>query len=171
MSRFSIRPRPRDSVFASGPDAYRGDRDAICSPNLFDCVSAMESCAEQVTDAQQLLRNGTYDLPRMNRVLENQKVFLLVDDGTVRKYKADLAEEIEPQINELISRAEKGLKALRKKQSTLQAQTAQSRPSSRARPAVGTTTAADKLQNRRLQMLVQQRERLEKEMALLQQDV
>ena len=47
-------------------------------------------------------------------------MFLLVDEGTVEKYKADLGDEIEPQITELISRAEKGLKALQKKRHLLQ---------------------------------------------------
>lgn len=43
-----------------------------------------------------------------------------MDEGTVRRYKADLADEIEPQINELIERAEKGLKALSRKQALIQ---------------------------------------------------
>lgn len=47
-------------------------------------------------------------------------MFLLVDEGTVEKYKADLSDEIEPQITELISRAEKGMKALQKTQHMLQ---------------------------------------------------
>jgi DASH complex subunit SPC19 len=47
-------------------------------------------------------------------------VFLLVDEGTVEKYKADLSDEIEPQITELISRAEKGMKLLQKKHLALQ---------------------------------------------------
>jgi hypothetical protein len=42
-------------------------------------------------------------------------VFLLVDEGTVEKYKADMSGEIEPQITELISRAEKGMKTLQKR--------------------------------------------------------
>ena len=45
---------------------------------------------------------------------------MLVDEGTVERYKADLSDEIEPQITELISRAEKGLKALQKKRLLLQ---------------------------------------------------
>ena len=49
------------------------------------------------------------------------QVFLLVDEGTVRRYKADLTDEIEPQINELLSRAEKGLQVLLKRESVLQA--------------------------------------------------
>jgi DASH complex subunit SPC19 len=47
-------------------------------------------------------------------------VFLLVDEGTVRQYKADLTDEIEPQINELLERAEKGVKALQRKESLMQ---------------------------------------------------
>jgi DASH complex subunit SPC19 len=48
------------------------------------------------------------------------QVFLLVDEGTVEKYKADLSDEIEPQITELMSRAEKGMKALQRTQLALQ---------------------------------------------------
>lgn len=46
---------------------------------------------------------------------------MLIDESTVRKYKTDLRDEIEPQINELITRAEKGLKGLLKKESLLHA--------------------------------------------------
>jgi hypothetical protein len=45
-----------------------------------------------------------------------------VDEVTVRRYKADLADEIEPQISELIERAEKGLKSWEAKQAALEAQ-------------------------------------------------
>jgi DASH complex subunit SPC19 len=45
---------------------------------------------------------------------------LLVDEATVEKYKADLIDEIEPQITELISRTEKGMKALQRKHLALQ---------------------------------------------------
>jgi DASH complex subunit SPC19 len=48
------------------------------------------------------------------------QVFLLIDEGTVHRYKADLADEIEPQINELIDRAEKGLNALNRREGLIQ---------------------------------------------------
>lgn len=38
----------------------------------------------------------------------------------MRKYKADLTDEIEPAINELIELAEQGLKSLQKKEAVLQ---------------------------------------------------
>ncbi|TFY66635.1 hypothetical protein EVG20_g4453 [Dentipellis fragilis] len=141
VSRLSVRPRPRDSIFPGGAELYRsGDAPAVCSPNLRECVLAMEDCCEEV--------------------------FLLIDEGTVRKYKADLSDEIEPQITELISRAEKGLKALLKKESALQAKvkTAQSQPQT------GTTTS-NKLGNRRLQLLAKQRERLEDEIRQIESEV
>ena len=94
----------------------------------------------QAHETQELLRQGTYDLPRMSKILESDRVrhiikmppplltlcrsaqvFLLIDEGTIRRYKSDLTEEIEPQINELLSRAEKGLQVLVKKESILQA--------------------------------------------------
>jgi len=45
----------------------------------------------------------------------------LVNEETVRRYKADLAEEVEPTINEMIERAEQGLAVLEKKESLLKA--------------------------------------------------
>lgn len=48
MSRMSVRSRGRESIFASSADYYRGDAAAICSPNLRECVLAMEDCAEEV---------------------------------------------------------------------------------------------------------------------------
>ncbi|GBE79794.1 DASH complex subunit SPC19 [Sparassis crispa] len=132
----------------------------------------MEDCCEEAHDAQEIIRQGTYDLPRITRVLENERVFLLIDEATVRRYKADLTDEIEPQINELLSRAEKGLQILLKRESTLRTrvETTHSRPSSRA--AVNTNkTGMSKLEIRKLQMLVRQRERVEEELASLQAEI
>ncbi|KII94616.1 hypothetical protein PLICRDRAFT_97607 [Plicaturopsis crispa FD-325 SS-3] len=175
MSRMSVRQsiRPskhRESVFTGSSELYRGEALATCPPNLLECVYAMEDCCEEAHEAQELLRNGTFDLPRMSKILESQKVFLLIDEGTVRKYKSELTEEIEPQINELIERATNGKTALMKKQALLQAkvEAAQSRPP--ARPTTG-TSAASKLEARRLQMLVKQRERLEDELQALESEV
>ncbi|KAI0322529.1 Spc19-domain-containing protein [Amylostereum chailletii] len=168
--RFSTYPKGRESIFSGGSEICREDAQAVFSPNLRECVLTMEDCCEEAHEAQQFLRNGTYDLPRMSRVLENERVFLLVDEATVRKYKADLAEEIEPQVTELIARAEKGLKALQKKESSLQTkvETAQTRPTSLA--TVG-TTAANKAETRKLQLLVRQREQLEEQLRHLESEI
>ncbi|KAL7282622.1 hypothetical protein ACG7TL_004094 [Trametes sanguinea] len=131
---------------------------------------AMEDCCEEAYSAQELIRQGTYDLPRISKVLDSERVFLLVDESTVRRYKADLSDEIEPQINELISRAEKGMQILLKKESMLQAkvEASQSRPTSRA---AATTAGMNKLDVRRMQMLARQRQKLEEELQALQAEV
>jgi hypothetical protein len=55
----------------------------------------------------------------------DRQVFLLVDEDTVRRYKSELTDEIEPQITELIERASKGLRALNKTEANLQARVCQ----------------------------------------------
>ncbi|KAK0190454.1 Spc19-domain-containing protein [Armillaria mellea] len=170
MSRLSrANLKARESVFASGPEIYRGEIQAICPPNLAECVATMEDCCEEAYEAQLLLRNGTYDYPRMANVLRNDRVFLLVGESTVKKYKSDLIEEIEPAIHELIERAEQGLKSLQRRQAQLQGkvQVAKTAPS---RPTSG-TMAQQKLEQRRLHMLTRQREQLEEEYASLEAEV
>ncbi|KAI0005104.1 hypothetical protein BJV74DRAFT_325657 [Russula compacta] len=164
QSRLSVRPRARDSIFPGGSEWHCMDPQSSFSPDLLETVLAMEDCCEEAYEAQHILRNGTFDLLRMTRVLDNQQVFLLVDEGAVEKYKADLSDEIEPQITELVSRAEKGMKALQKKQLSLQTkvETAHSRPQSRSAPGGA---------NRRLQMLVKQRERLEVQLRELESEI
>ena len=44
-----------------------------------------------------------------------------MNEATVKRYKSDLADEIEPVIAELIERAQQGLSALEKKEHSLQA--------------------------------------------------
>ncbi|KAJ7729528.1 Spc19-domain-containing protein [Mycena maculata] len=173
MSRLSrANLKGRESVFAGGPDLYRGDIQATCPPGLEECVLIMEDCCEEAYEAQMLLHNGTQDLRRMNQVLQSQRVFLLVGDETVRKYKSELTDEIEPAINELIVLAEQGLKSLQKKESVLQTKvehvdTAQSRT---ARPTAG-APASQKMEARRLQLLTKQREALESEIEALEAEV
>ncbi|KAF9527972.1 Spc19-domain-containing protein [Crepidotus variabilis] len=166
LSRANV--KARESVFASGPEHYIGDAQARCPPDLEECVLALEDCCEELYEAQMLLRNGTRDLPRMTRLLESDRVFLLVNERTIKDYKLNLAEEVEPAISELIQRAEQGLTSLEKQQQLLETKVENSKL--RTRPAVG-TNAVQKLENRRLQTLVKQREKLEAEVQALEREV
>ena len=50
MSRLSrAHLKGRESVFAGGPEQYRGDTQASCPPDLEECVMAMEDCCEEVS--------------------------------------------------------------------------------------------------------------------------
>jgi DASH complex subunit SPC19 len=94
MSRQSVRPGShRESIFTGGAsEAYRADTVATCPPSLFDCVNSLQDCfnearpcpvyftnkphtvSYQANEAHRILRNGTSDLPRMNKVLESEQV-------------------------------------------------------------------------------------------------
>ncbi|KAF9067641.1 Spc19-domain-containing protein [Rhodocollybia butyracea] len=171
LSRATLSSRgPRDSVFTRGTaDVYRGDVQSYkCPVDLEECVASLEDCCEEACEIGHLLRNGTQDLPRMTKVLQNQLVFALTPSSTLQKYKADLIDEVEPAILELIQRAQIGLQAVEKKEKTLETklEVAQNRPIINSQ-----TTAAQKLETRQLAALTKQRERLEDELKMLEQEV
>jgi DASH complex subunit SPC19 len=167
MSRLSrANVKARESIFASGPEQYIGDTLARCPPDLEECVLAMEDCCEEAYEAQILLRTGTQDLPRMSKILGNEAVFLLVNEATVKRYKSDLADEIEPVIAELIERAQQGLSALEKKEHSLQSKVAQLKPRNTAGAG-----PAHKHEARRLQNLTKQRERLEADVRAAEEEI
>ncbi|KAF4619643.1 hypothetical protein D9613_004834 [Agrocybe pediades] len=169
MSRLSkANLKARESIFMSRPEQLIGDIQAICPPDLEECVMAMEDCCEEAYEAQVLLRNGTADLSRMSKVLQNERVFLLVNEETIKRYKRGLADEVEPAINELIERAEQGLASLEKKAQLLEnkVEAAKMIP----RNATG-TSAVQKLEARRLQNLIKQREQLEAQVQALENEI
>ncbi|KIP10350.1 hypothetical protein PHLGIDRAFT_65795 [Phlebiopsis gigantea 11061_1 CR5-6] len=172
MSRLSVHPKygPRESVFVGNSELYRGDTNAVCSPFLRECVMALEDCCDEAYTAQEIIRQGTYDLPRISKVLDSERVFLLIDEATVRKYKADLTDEVEPQIHELLKRAERGMKIVEKRESMLRTRVETQQTKQTSRSTVN-TAGMNKLDARRVQMLVRQREKLEEEMASLQLEV
>ncbi|KAE9407268.1 hypothetical protein BT96DRAFT_954550 [Gymnopus androsaceus JB14] len=158
LSRATLGGRgPRDSVFTRGPaEVYRGDAQGYkCPVDLEECVAALEDCCEE-------------DLPRMTKILENQLVFTLAPSSTLEKYKADLIDEVEPAIIELVEKAEAGLQALQKKEKALETklEAAQNRPA-----VTSQTTAGQKLEQRRLIALTKQRERLENELKELEREI
>lgn len=105
----------------------------------------------------------------MNKILANERVFLLVDEGTIKRYKSELADEIEPAIAELIERAEQGLAGMLKKEAALQIKVENAK--NRLRTVRGATTIAQKTEARQLQLLTKQRERLEEEVKALEKEV
>lgn len=110
----------------------------------------------------------------------------MIDEGTVKKYKADLADEIEPQINELIDHAEQGLKSLRRKEGLIQSKVCriarvhvwcgvdgenQVEAARALQSCAATAPTATKREERRVQMLSRQRQRLEEEARVLESEI
>jgi DASH complex subunit SPC19 len=110
-----------------------------------------------------------------------------VNEGTVKRYRSNLADEIESAITELIQRAEQGLTSLEKKQLQLESKASISarfcsqvlitatqvkveNVKMLSRPAIG-TSAVQKLETRKLQTLSRQREKLEAEVQALEKEI
>lgn len=129
---------------------------------------AMEDCCEETFEIQHMVRSGTRDFPRMSKVIQNERVFLLVTEGLVKKHQRALADEMETTVSELIARAEQGLVALQKKEAHLQTKLDSGAVSSK--PA-GTLNAAQKSEARKVKLLTVQRESLEKQVQALEEEV
>lgn len=173
-SRLSTRPtsfrKSNITAISEHPPQFDDDNSNYTA-NLRDCVLALGDCGKQAARAKRILHDGCADLPRIQRVVYHEKFFTLVSENTVREYKSDLREVIEPQVNELIERAEKGLRVLERREASLKArvETMSSRPASRLGGV--NTTGMDRLEARKLQMLVSQRKKLEEELLMLEDEI
>lgn len=98
---------------------------------------------------------------------------VMVNEPIIEQYKAQMAEEIEPQIFEMVQRAESGLAALERKERTLKAkmEAAQTRAKA-AQPATTATGAvSSKLEARRLATVTKQLAQTEKELQALTAEI
>ncbi|KAF9058948.1 hypothetical protein BDP27DRAFT_1239754 [Rhodocollybia butyracea] len=190
FSRGTLSHGPGDSIFTHGiVDISRGHISSYKSPvNSEECIASLEDCceAQEACETQYLLRDGTHDLPQMTKVLQNQlvwlisfslcdnffhldqQVFALTPSSTLQKYKANLIDELEPSILELVQRAQVGLQAVDKKAKALEMKLT----AAPSRPVINSQiTAAQKLEARQLVALAKQREHLEDDLKMLEQDV
>ena len=107
-----------------------------------------------------------------------------MSESTVKKYKADLVEEVEPQIAELLERAKRGLKALERQNHTLKqkvkhstmiildaAQTAHQVQNVPVPAAAANRSASARIEARRLHVLTSQRQSLEQELEDLKEEI
>jgi DASH complex subunit SPC19 len=156
--------KARESVFTTTLDRRETQLQEVCPPSLEECVAALEDCCEELHETQQLMRHGTHDYPRMKRILENERLFLLVPESTVQRYESDLADQVEPCITELLTRAEQGKQALEKIEASLSIKlsTAESRIKA---------PNANNPDSKKLQQLMKTRKQLEAELAALQAEV
>ncbi|KZW04200.1 hypothetical protein EXIGLDRAFT_19105 [Exidia glandulosa HHB12029] len=171
-ARPSTAQRPRESIYHSG--VIPRDQGLMCSPHLPGCVSALEDCLAQLHNVSLHTDDAIRDLPRLAGVLATERMSVMVNEPIIELYKAQMAEEIEPQIFEMVQRAATGLTALERKERTLKAkvEAAQSRAKA-AQPARGTATGAvsSKLEARRIATVAKQLAQAEKDMQSLAAEI
>ncbi|KAL7412101.1 DASH complex subunit Spc19 [Mrakia frigida] len=143
-----------------------------------ECVRQTEDCVGFTENCITSLRPGVEDLPRLSNVLQNKRCFLFVPEPTVEAHKQRIGKEVEPQIDELIARAEKSLgglerrdATLRRKLATLQSQQQRPPPShSSSQPRRAGPTPATVVEERRLAMICGRRDKLRRELEELERE-
>jgi len=116
--------------------------------------------------AQSTIREGAKDLPRISRILDNERLFVLVNENLIRQYASQLKEEVEPQVTELLRLAGEGLESLERSQRCLSTQVDVSDQKPRS-----IVSATSKMEMRRFNLLESQRERLQKEIQSLEAEL
>ncbi|WVQ84378.1 hypothetical protein IAT38_006530 [Cryptococcus sp. DSM 104549] len=183
----SSRQLPRESIYPAPPSGNYLNA-------LEDCVQATEGCARTLQAGIDKFEPGVRDLPRLTKVFKHKHHFLVLPEPTIMAHKSALAASLAPQIDQLIAKAEGAVDAeqtkvahmeerLRILESARLPAPEPIRPSSSGLPG-GANTASQKtdtsckiadlnvkelsiLQRKKMMMLKQKRERLEKEMARL----
>ncbi|KZO97959.1 hypothetical protein CALVIDRAFT_596974 [Calocera viscosa TUFC12733] len=164
---------PRHSVFPSATGLGSGSKGADGPrpylPHLEACINATNQSTDTLKALLEDFNDGTGDLPRLTKVLENSRLFVLINEDVLRKYKAQLADEIEPQVGELIAKAEKSLGVLERREVQLQKKIEVHRSNGPAKPAA--PAAASKAEERRAKLMAARRDRLMRELKALEDEV
>jgi len=122
------------------------------------CVSALTACNDYLLDGLDVFEQEVQELNRLGKVLQNNRLFVLIPEKRVRAYAAQQSEDIEPQINELLELAEKSLKILERKEAAL---TKKIKTLQAPKQEPSTTARND---DRKAKMLIKQRQLWEKEL-------
>ncbi|GAA5945747.1 hypothetical protein JCM3775_005836 [Rhodotorula graminis] len=159
--------RARQSMYPAPPSASHWSA-------LEQCSQALHASCVNVHDAVVVLDQATGDLSRLASVVCSTRNFDLVTEPEVWSAQRALANEMSPQIEELIGRAERGLEALKARERELRAKLDKRLPSSSSSSSNSTTSPPtvvpqpelDALEGR-LAQLQQRKDRLGREVALL----
>jgi len=86
---------------------------------LQGCVSSLNASLSTLGNSLTTLDTGIADFPRMQKLLTVNRHFELINESEVKDAQRDLADEVMPQIAELLKRAEQSLAKLERKQFAL----------------------------------------------------
>ncbi|WVW84979.1 hypothetical protein I302_107015 [Kwoniella bestiolae CBS 10118] len=104
---------PRESIYPTPPS-----NDFLNA--LEDCVSATERCSSTLNEGLRKLEGGTGDLGRLTKVMRHKHHFLVLPEPTILAHKSALSTSLAPQIDQLIVRAEGMVEHEKSRVSTLE---------------------------------------------------
>ncbi|EJT47772.1 hypothetical protein A1Q2_04178 [Trichosporon asahii var. asahii CBS 8904] len=74
--------------------------------SLEDCVASTEACVARLDATNKAFEPGIKDLPRIKRIFDHNVWFLVLPEPTVTKRRHEYASSLRPQIDSLVERAE-----------------------------------------------------------------
>ncbi|GAA5826343.1 hypothetical protein JCM3770_000130 [Rhodotorula araucariae] len=157
--------RARQSMYPAPPSSSHWTA-------LEQCSYALQASCANVQEAVQVLHEATVDLPRLASIVQSRRMFDLVTEPDVFSAQRALANEMSPQIEELIGRAEDGLEGLKQRERALRTKV-DKRATASSRATTPVTVAQDELDalEQKLAQLQQRKERLGREVELLEDKV
>ncbi|WRT68047.1 uncharacterized protein IL334_005022 [Kwoniella shivajii] len=180
----SSRHLPRESIYPNPPSS-----DFLNA--LEDCVQATENCSRTLNNGIDKFEPGIKDLPRLSKVMKHKHHFLVLPEPTILTHKSALATSLAPQIDQLIVKAENMVESEKARVSTLEERLKilqSSRPTPPTQPQTSLSSAVEDdaqekdttskindinmrelsiLQRKKVMMLKQKRDKLEKELERL----
>ncbi|GAA5963698.1 hypothetical protein JCM3765_003549 [Sporobolomyces pararoseus] len=139
---------------------------------LEHCSLQLAQCSMHLQSSIQILDEATRDFPRLASVIESTRVYDLIPSNEIKSAQKALENEMSPQIQELIVRAETGLETLKKRERELQ--TRVEKRKQYLNPDLPVRTGAREeveLAERRLQELRRKKEQLGLEVEGLEREV
>ncbi|GAA5982088.1 hypothetical protein JCM10908_004733 [Rhodotorula pacifica] len=155
--------RARQSMYPTPPSASHWAALEACSSGLHACGASMQSAVE-------ILHQSTMDLPRLAAIVQSRRMFDLVPEPEVFSAQRAVANEMAPQIEEYIARAEDGLEELKQRERALQAKL-EKRSQAAARPQAPVTVEQTELDalEKELATLRNRKNRLGQEVELMEE--
>ncbi|CUA77921.1 hypothetical protein RSOLAG22IIIB_06874 [Rhizoctonia solani] len=158
--------QPRQSVFSAGGSVVPlNEGPASHLSYLHATVQMVARCSATLSEiAEEQKTEGTHDLERIMRIVENQRLFVLIDEPQLKTAQNQLEDEIGPQLKTLLERAEKAIETLEAKEQSLLSRISAVKSSQAAAAAKASAAASKRGDARRLQLLQTRRERAEREL-------
>ncbi|ELU38377.1 spc19 domain-containing protein [Rhizoctonia solani AG-1 IA] len=153
--------QPRQSVFSAGGSVVPlNEGPANHLSYLHATVQMVARCSSTLGEiADEQKTEGIHDLDRMMR-----KLFVLIDEPQLKAAQNQLEDEIGPQLNTLLERAEKAIEVLDAKEQSLLSRISAIKSSQAAAVAKASAAASKRGDARRLQILQARREKAEREL-------
>ncbi|KAK9459991.1 DASH complex subunit Spc19 [Lipomyces oligophaga] len=87
--------------------------------SLQGCVASLKASCSLLESSINSLDEGVRDFPRLKTVLQNERIFEVVPESEVNTIKSSLAGEVEPQILDLLKKADASIARLERREKNL----------------------------------------------------